>query len=240
MRRRFRSALIATVAGLAIAAGAALALSPQLAPQSEAARVVTKPQMEPQSAASPAAAPLAAAAPLSATPVPPAAGPVGLAQEIVPARMVPTVPPTRELAAGSARVWCDDLSNFFLAPRCQQGKAAKSRMAHLARTARARAAVVSIGGADAGPPSTAAAPGPAVAANDAAVAQPAERPVPAKKSVKTAHNRMPGREVAEAGPPAPEFGLFSLFRARRAAEAAPGPCLAEPCLAEPCPRRTCQ
>jgi hypothetical protein len=202
MRRRFRSAVITTVAGMAIAAGAALALSPQLAPQSEAARVVTKPQIEPQPAT-----------PLS-VPVPPP-GPVGLAQETVPARLVPTVPPTREHAAGSARVSCDDLLDSFLAPRCQQGKAGKSRMAHLARTARARA--VSIGGADAGPPPTVAAPGPAVAANDAAVAQPAERPVPVKKPVKTAHKPMPGREIAaaEAAAPAPAtgFGLFSLFRA---------------------------
>ena len=203
MRRKFRSAVITTVAGMAIAAGAALALSPQLAPQSEAARVVTKPQIEPQSAA-----------PLSATPVPPAAGSVGLAQETVPARLVPTIPPAPELAAGSARVSCDDLSDFFLASRCQQGKAGKSRMAHLARTARARAAAVSIGGADAGPPTAAPAAGPAVAANDAA-AQPAERLVPAKKPVKTTHKQMPAREVAAAGAaaPAPEFGLFSLFRA---------------------------
>ena len=102
MRRKFRSAVITTVAGMAIAAGAALALSPQLAPQSEAARVVTKPQIAPPSATSLAAAP-PAVAPLSATPVPPAAGSVGLAQETVPARLVPTIPPAPELAAGSAR-----------------------------------------------------------------------------------------------------------------------------------------
>jgi hypothetical protein len=214
MRRKFRSAVITTVAGMAIAAGAALALSPQLAPQSEAARVVTKPQIAPPSATSLAAAP-PAVAPLSATPVPPAAGSVGLAQETVPARLVPTIPPAPELAAGSARVSCDDLSDSFLASRCQQGKAGKSRMAHLARTARARAAAVSIGGADAGPPTAAPAAGPAVAANDAAAAQPAERPVPAKKPVKTTHKQMPAREVAAAGAAAPasEFGLFSLFRA---------------------------
>jgi hypothetical protein len=202
MWRKFRSALITAVAGMAIVAGAALALSPQLAPQSEAARMVSKPQIEPQSAAA------------LSVPVPPPAGPVGLTQETVPARLVPTVPPTREHAAGSAPVSCDDLSDSFLAPRCQQGKAGKSRMAHLARTARARA--VSTGGADAGPQATAAAPVPAVAANDA-VAQPAERSLPAKKPVKTTHKQMPGREVAaaEAAPPAParEFGLFSLFHA---------------------------
>jgi hypothetical protein len=216
MRRRFRSAVITTVAGMAIAAGAALALSPQLAPQSEAGRVVTNPQIEPQSATLLAAAPPAIALP-GATLMPPAAGPIVIAQETVPARLVPMAAPTRELAAGSARVSCDDLSDSFLAPRCQQGKAGKSRMAHLARTERARAAAVSIGGADAGPPPTAASAGPAVAANDATAAQPAERPVLAKKPLKTVHKQMPGREVAaaEAAPPAPApgFGLFSFLRA---------------------------
>jgi hypothetical protein len=210
LRRKFRSGVITLLAGMAIAAGATLALSPQLAPQSDAARRVAMPLVEQL-----AAVPLAAM-PLDATPVPLAERPLVLAQKSVPATAASTAPATRELATARARSSCDDLSDSFLAPGCQLGKAGKSRVARTARAAAARAAAISSGGADAGPqPTAAATAAPAVAASEAAVAQPAERPVPAKKPVKTAHKAMPGREVAtaDAAPPAPAtgFSLFSLF-----------------------------
>jgi hypothetical protein len=212
MRRNFRSAVITILAGLAIAVGAALALSPQLAPQSEAARQFATPQVDPAMAV--------AAAPLAAAPLNVADRPAGLAQETVPATAMPAAPATRQLAAGGAGISCDDLANSFLAPRCQLGKAGKSRLAHTARAAGARAAALSTGAADAGPqPTTAAAAEPAVMANEATAAQPAEPSVPAKKPVKTAHKPMPSREVAtaEAAPPAPApatgSGLFGLLHA---------------------------
>jgi hypothetical protein len=197
MRRNFRSAVITVAAGMAIVAGATLALSPQLAPQGEAAPKLAMSPVEPLAVADP---------------------PAGLGQVSVPATTLPTTPATGELAAGRGRSVCDDLSGAFLAPRCQAGKAGKSRMARTARAASARAAAISTGGADAGPqPITAAAAGPATAADEAAVAQPAERPVPAKKPVKTANKPMPGRDVAsaEAAPavPAPSSGLFGLLHA---------------------------
>ena len=141
----------------------------------------------------------------------------GLAQEIVPTPRVSPAPALRQLAAAGARSDCDDLSDSFLAPRCQVGKAGKSRAARTARAAGARAAVTSTGGADAGPePTTAVAAGPAVTANE--VAQPAERAVPAKKPVKQAQKPMPGRKVVTAEPApatatATGFGLVSLLRA---------------------------
>jgi hypothetical protein len=216
LRRNFRSAVITVVAGIVIVAGAALALSPQLAPPSEAARQLAIPQIESQAAMPQAAVPLAV--PLNDSPMPPAGGPAGLAQETVPTPRVSTAPATRQLAAAGARSACDDLSSSFLAPRCRLGKAGKSRMAHTAPAAGARTPAISTGGADAGPqPTTAVAAGPAVTANEPEVAQPAERAVPAKKPVKTTHKPMSGRELATAGaaPPAPAtgFGLLSLLRA---------------------------
>ena len=128
MRRKFRSAVITVVAGMAIVAGAALALSPQLAPPSDAARQPASPQVE--AAVSLAAVPLAATS-LDATPVA-ADRLAGLAQEIVPTPRVSPAPALRQLAAAGARSDCDDLSNSFLAPRCQVGKAGKSRAARTA------------------------------------------------------------------------------------------------------------
>jgi hypothetical protein len=209
MRRNFRSAVITVVAGMAIAAGAGLTLSPQLAPQGEAARQRAMPQIAPLTAVS------LNAMPVNPTPVPPVDRPAGLAQETLPAAPVPAaLAAARELAAARARISCDDLSGSFLAPRCQASKAGKSRTARTARAAGARAVAISTGGADAGPqPTTAAAAKPAVAANEAAVVPPAERPVPVKKPVKTAHKPMLGREAttAAAARPAPGSGLFGLF-----------------------------
>ena len=154
------------------------------------------------------------------TPVPPADRPAGLAQETVPAATVPTAPATRQLAAAGARSSCDDLSNSFLAPRCQLGKAGKSRMARTARAAGARAAAISTGGADAGPqPTTVAAAGPAVTANEADVrrSRPSDRCRPRSRSRPRTNRCRAGRSQL----PKPRrrrrhptgSGLFSLLHA---------------------------
>jgi hypothetical protein len=240
-RRKVRNGLVTVAAGLLIAGSVALALLPQLTPQSSgdggheatALSAMTMP-------------PVDKVADLKAT---------RPADEGRPAGTMAQAAATQRAASAHAQASCDDLSGAFLAPQCQLGKTGKShttRAAHAARAARdagTRAANVSIGRADAalqagpqdaaaqaaGPqepgPRIAAAPRPAPATESAATAVamddapmvvlPLPRPaVSDKKPVKTVQKQTPGRDVgrdvASAGTPAaapsPGFDLFALFR----------------------------
>jgi len=220
LRRQARGAVVTVLAAMVIAAGAALALSPQLVPQSEGVG------QEASLSAAPVPAMSLPALPVAEMPVLPIDKAAGLADENVPAARAPAALATQMSAATRAQAACDDLSGSFLAPGCQLGKAGKSRQARTARAARSRVAGIQIGRADAAfeagsdraeaPPPTPIAESAAVAANAAAPVQAAERPAaPAKKPVKTAPKPTPGRDIAtaEAAPaaPAPGFGPFGLF-----------------------------
>jgi hypothetical protein len=227
LRRKVRGAVIALAAGTVIAASMALALLPQLAPQSpgdrgrqESARSAT------------VLPPIDQAADLKAT---------GVAEEGLPAATIARAVATERAAASRAQAACDDLSGSFLAPQCQLGKAGKSRATHTAHAphdAGNRVATVAIGRADAAPqeaapreagpleggPHKPAASRPTLAAETAvamvttneapAAAMPLPKPAaPARKPVKTEHKQAPDTPAAGV-PAAPSsgFDLFALFR----------------------------
>ncbi|HEY6256581.1 MAG TPA: hypothetical protein VIY51_12385, partial [Xanthobacteraceae bacterium] len=155
LRRRVRRVAKLVLAGTAVAAGAALALSSVLVAPGEMARqepaAATVAQVPPTQGASPTAQampttvapPIAPSLPRAAT----AAGPAALAH---------------------AQASCDDPSVSFLSPQCQSGK--KSHATHSARGG-SRVATVPLGRAEAPPaaePNKATAPGSTPAAVAAA------------------------------------------------------------------------
>ena len=210
MRRRVRNGAMTAGAVMLIAVGTALALVPQLAPQSRGESVLT------------------AAAP---SPTERSAGLVdgvdlGQAGEGTPAAMARTAAVADRGAGSHAPAACEDPSGAFLAPQCQFGKTGKSRVTRTARVPGSRVATFRIGRTDAGlkaePENVA---GPSAAAETATTAfamneappLPRERPAaPVKKPVKIAQKQMPSRDVArpdtQATAPSPGFDLFGLFR----------------------------
>jgi hypothetical protein len=239
-RRKARNAVIALGAGGLIAGSVALALLPQLTPQSstDAGHTVTAlPAMTvpPVDRTADLATNLAAESKATRP-----------ADEGAPARILARAVATERAASAHAQASCDDLSGAFLAPQCQLGKAGKSHAAHVAHETGTRVASVWIGRADAAPaaapqeaavlpaaqepaPGMAATSRPAppaetaatvVAVEDAPTVLPLPRPAALdKKPVKTVHKQPPGqqgREVAsaeaQAAAPSPGFDLFALFR----------------------------
>ena len=212
-RRKARNAVITLAAGGLIAGSVALALLPQLTPQSpgdgghEATAL-------PAMAAPPVDRTADLAADLKAT---------SPTDESVPARTTVRTIAAERAAAAHAQASCGDLSGAFLAPQCQLGKAGKSHTAHVAHEAGTRVTGVSIGRAATSPSAPAAeAEATVVAADEApAVTRPLPRPAMSdKKPVKIVHRQAPGpqgpgREVASADAPAaapsPGFDLFALF-----------------------------
>jgi hypothetical protein len=237
-RRKARNAVITLAAGGLIAGSVALALLPQLTPQSpgdgghEATAL-------PAMAAPPVDRTADLAADLKAT---------SPTDESVPARTTVRTIAAERAAAAHAQASCEDLSGAFLAPQCQLGKAGKSHTAHVPHEAGTRVAGVSIGRTsaavqagpqDAATPAAAQDPAPRMAAasrsapaaetaatvaaaNEApAVARPLPKPAMSdKKPVKIVRRQAPGpqgpgREVASAdapaAPPSPGFDLFALF-----------------------------
>jgi hypothetical protein len=223
MRRRVRRAALTVLAGMAVAAGTALALVPQLVPQPAGD------YPREQSALS-----VAAALP-SIDQAADEAKAKAKAPEGKPAATAPSATVTERSVSARAQTSCDDLSGYFLAPKCRFGKAGKARMMRSARSARAarhQVATIPIGRAEAPlqveqqrveqPRATGSGPAPAAETAPAAVATntdpavpPLEKPASAKKPVKTAHKQAPRRDVASAdtmaSARAPEFGLFGPF-----------------------------
>jgi hypothetical protein len=235
-RRKARNAVITLAAGGLISGSVALALLPQLTPQS-ASDGGHEATALPAMAAPPVdrTADLKATSPTDASPT----------DESAPARSTARTAAAERAAAAHAQASCEDLSGAFLAPQCQLGKAGRSHTAHVAHEAGTRVAGVSIGrtGAvlQAGPqepaaPAAAQEPVPrmaaasrsapaveaaaaVVAANEApAVVLPLPKPgMSDKKPAKIAHRQSPGpgRELASAdapaAAPAPGFDLFALF-----------------------------
>jgi hypothetical protein len=220
MRRKVRGGAMTVGAVMLIAAGAALALVPQLAPQSS--------DETREESAFTAPSPTARSAGLVD------GVDLGKAGGSLPAPMARTAAlpdrGARSHAAGShAPAGCDDPSGAFLAPQCQLGKTGKSRVTRTGRLPGSRVATVRIGRADAGVESepesenvAAARPSAAaeIATTDFAMNEapplPRERPAaPIKKSVKIAQKQTPSRDVASADSPAsapsPGFNLFGLF-----------------------------
>lgn len=240
-RRKARNAVIALAAGGLIAGSVALALLPQLTPQSsgDAGHAATAlPVM--------AVPPVDRTADLAAN-----SKATSPADEGVPGRNIGRAVVSERAASAHAQASCDDLSGAFLAPQCQLGKAGKSHAAHAGHEAGTRIGSVSLGRADVAP-----AAAPQEAAVQPAVQEPAPRmaatsrsappaetaatvvavneaptvvvlPVPRqaaldKKPVKTVHKQAPGqqgpgREVASgeapaAAPSSPGVDLFALFR----------------------------
>ena len=211
MRRKVRSVVTTIAAVMSIAAGTALALTPQFAPQ-------------------PSREGMREASALSDTAV---------SQPMIPAILVngddadqrPPLATTHaaamtDRAAGARAGACDDPSGAFLAPQCQLGKTGKSHMMRTARAPASRVATVPVGRADAGLESepqnaeTALPFGAETAATVFAVNEapplPRARPaVPARKPITTAQKQAPIRDVASASSPAaapsPGFDLFALF-----------------------------
>ncbi|HWF96313.1 MAG TPA: hypothetical protein VG291_15260 [Xanthobacteraceae bacterium] len=212
MRRRVRSGAMTAGAMLLIAVGTALALVPQLAPQSggESALTATAPSPTERSAGLVDGVDL------------------GQAGESTPAAMTRTAAVADRGAGSHAPAACEDPSGAFLAPQCQLGKTGKSRVTRTARVPGSRVATFRIGRADAGlkaEPENVAAAGPSAAAEAATTAfamdeappLPRERPAaPVKKPVKIAQKQTPSRDVARpdtpATAPSPGFDLFGLFR----------------------------
>src|SRR5580704_4327013 len=130
-RRKARNAVIMLAAGGLIAGSVALALLPQLTPQSSddgGPEASTRTAM--------AVSPVDRTADLKAT---------SPTDEIAPAPTVPHTVAAERAAAAHAQASCEDLSGAFLAPQCQLGKAGKSHTAHVPHEAGTRVAGVSIG-----------------------------------------------------------------------------------------------
>jgi hypothetical protein len=234
VRRKVRSAALTILAGMVIAAGAALALVPEIVPEFVPQLALHLPGAGVREESTLLV--VAAQAPLDrATDK----GADETAAVGVPAAMTRPIPVTEQFAASRPQISCDDLSGSFLAPQCQLGKTGKARKSHMTRSARAaanqRIATLPIGRADpavqdeqqrvgqqAEPRKVAASrSAPAVPAalvaqamDDAPAVLPPEKPaVPAKKPVKTAHapsGDKTGAEPSAAAPP-PAFSLFGLF-----------------------------
>jgi hypothetical protein len=238
-RRKARNTVITLAAGGLIAGSVALALLPQLTPQSPGdggheATALRPMAAPPVDRTADLAADLKATSPADASPT----------DESVPARTAARTVAAERAAAAHAQASCDDLSGAFLAPQCQLGKAGKSHAAHVAHEAGTRVASVSIGRAgaalqagpqDAAAPAAGQEPAPriaaasrsapaaeaaatVVAANEApSVVLPLPRPaVSDKKPVKIVHRQAPGpqgpgREVASADAPAAAHSGFDLF-----------------------------
>jgi hypothetical protein len=229
MRRRVRRAALTVLAGMAIAAGSALALVPQLVPQPPAE----------------GAGELSALSLATASPSVEQAADEGRAWEgkanqgkLAAVAALATVtdrsPTTERYASARAQASCDDLSGSFLAPQCKFGKAGKVRMTRAARSARAgsrRVATIPIGRTEASlqveqraeqpraaasrsAPAAETAPVAAATNADPAVL-PVEKPASAKMPVKTAHKQTPSRDVGRVDAMAlarsPGFGAFGLF-----------------------------
>jgi hypothetical protein len=233
-RRKARVAVVTLAAGMLIAGGMALALMPQLAPQSpgdgERAESVLSALASPTTSG-PTDKAIDKAADLK---------PAGLADEGMPAAAM-----ARAVAPARATSWrapaaCDDLSGSFLAPQCQLGKTGK---AHPTRPAHEAGNRVAIGRADVPQPTELREAAPretgsqelprkvaasrepvatAVATNEAStpVMVPPKPAAPVKKPVKTVqkqapNQQAPGRDPASGEPPAAApphgFDLFALF-----------------------------
>jgi hypothetical protein len=218
LRRKVRSGAMTAGAVMLIVVGTALALVPQLAPQSrdgtreESALTATAPSPAVKSAGLVEGLDL------------------GKAGESMPAPMGRAAALPNRGVGAHAPASCDDLSGAFLAPQCRLGKAGKtgkSRVTRIARVPGARGATFRIGRADArleAEPENVAAARPWAVAEAATTAfamneappLPRERPAtPAKKPVKIAQKQRPSRDVAgpdiPASAPSPGFGLFGLF-----------------------------
>jgi hypothetical protein len=215
LRHKVRSGARTAGAVILIVVGTALALVPQLAPQS---RDGTR-----EESAFTAAAP---------SPTAKSAGLVegvdlGKAGESMPAPMARAA----ALPVGAhTPAACNDPSGAFLAPQCRLGKTGRTGKSRGTRTARvpgARVATFRIGRADAGleaQPENVAAARPWAVAGAATTAfamkepppSPRERPAaPAKKPVRIAQKQTPRRDVAgpdtAASAPSPGFDLFGRF-----------------------------
>ena len=215
LRHKVRSGARTAGAVILIVVGTALALVPQLAPQSrdgtreESALTATAPSPTAKSAGLVGGVDL------------------GKAGESIPAPMArAAVLPDRGVGP-HAPAACDDPSGAFLAPQCRLGKTGRSRVTRAARVPGARVATFRIGRADAGleaePENVAAARPRAVAeaattafAMNEAPPLPRERAAaPAKKPVRIAQKKTPnpdsvGPDTA-ASAPSPGFDLFGLF-----------------------------
>jgi hypothetical protein len=201
-RKLRRAAMTVVLAGLMLAAGAAVGL--QLAPSDDDVR-------------RPVVPPALVSRPLDQAAV---AETARIAEEGVPAMVAPAAPVSGEGSRPQSS--CDDLSGSFLAPRCQLGKTGK-HLARAARAARSRMAEIPIGRAEAGlevgpqgPEASRSTPaGETAAAFAATEAAPGPPEAPAKKPVKIVHKRPPNPEVATsaplAAPPTSGFDFFGLF-----------------------------
>jgi hypothetical protein len=145
MRRKVRSAAMTVMVGMVIAAGTALALVPELAPQ-----LVAHPSGEG------AREELALSVVTAVPPLDKGADSKAAdksADDGISATMARSTPATDRAAVPHAQISCDDLSGSFLAPQCQLGKTGKAGKSHMTRSERAaasqRVVTVSIGRADA-------------------------------------------------------------------------------------------
>jgi hypothetical protein len=217
MRRKVRSVVMTAAAVMAIAAGTALALMPQFAPQPyDGMRETSAPSdTAPSQMVTPAILVNGADA--------------DGAGERLPFASTHATAPTDRAAGSRAAASCDDPSDAFLAPQCQPGKTGKSHMMRVARAPASRVATVPVGRADAGleaEPQSAETASPSQTDETAATAfamneappLPRARPTAfAKKPIMTAQKQAPIRDAASAAPPAaapsPGFDLFALFHA---------------------------
>ena len=187
--RRVRRDAKLVLAGMAIAAGAALGLSslrPVAPPahQDQRAVVAQVPQVPQESA--PAPAPSTALA----------------------------VTPSSPAAVARAQASCDDPSVSFLSPQCQSAR--KSHALRAAQERRRRLAAVPSGQGEA-PVAIEPATAPPPTAAEAIAHQAPPAPDKPKKPVKTAHRHHrdnPDIDTAALAPPPPPpaFGLFGFFR----------------------------
>ena len=214
MRRKVRSVVMTIAAGMSIAAGTALALVPQLAPQASGGG------MREASALSDTAVSKTVTTAVLVN----GADAGGAGERPAPATTHASALTDR--AAGPRAPACDDPSGAFLAPQCQLGKTGKSHLMRVARAPASRVATVPVGRADAGleaepqdaeaaPPSGADAT--AFAMNEAPPLPRARPAAPAKRPITTAQKQAPIRDLASAAPaaaaPSPGFDLFALFHA---------------------------
>src|ERR1700686_522150 len=122
MRRKLRSAAVTFLAGMVIAAGTALALVPQLVPNSPGDGAGQEPALT-----------VVAAVPPIGKAADGKAADGKAANEGMAVTMAPLRRATDRFLRSRAQTSCDDLSGSFLSPQCRFGKAGRSHLTRLAR-----------------------------------------------------------------------------------------------------------